>query len=80
LPDRRRRSIAGAEAVLRSGAHHLRVTCAVPAKGVTWKFDDLSAPVNSWDAPNKDLKRLSFVVQAPKDGVVNLSVRLTPID
>ena len=72
--------ISGSTAVLRAGAHHLRVTCTSAAEGIERKFDDLSAPVNTWDSPNKGLKRLSLVRQASNDGIVDFSIQLTPMD
>lgn len=43
-----------------------------------WEVADVSEPLNPWDSPNPEMKRVSFTTIAPASGALDLAVVLRP--
>lgn len=67
----------GNDMVLKDGEKSLTVRAGTPA-AVTWKVADLATPPNAWDVANKGERMISFEVEAPASGTLDLQVVLVP--
>lgn len=63
--------------VLKAGGSQLQLEILDPP-GAGWEVDDLSRPVNRWDAPNPGTRRVSFTVTSTPQPRLTLRVLARP--